>query len=89
MSTTLQQLPAATYAVDPIHSSVGFGVQYNKLATFRTVFDSFDAQLADGVLTGTADARSIRGQHTLQARKALGASLYDEVIHRDNLVLIL
>jgi glutamate 5-kinase len=37
---------------------------------------------------GTADARAIRGLRTEQARKALGAALYDEVIHRDNLVLI-
>jgi glutamate 5-kinase len=35
----------------------------------------------------TADARIIRGLRTHQARKALGAALYDEVIHRDNLVL--
>jgi len=37
----------------------------------------------------TADARTIRGLHTDQARAALGSALYDEVIHRDNLVLIL
>ncbi|MBV8309375.1 MAG: glutamate 5-kinase [Planctomycetaceae bacterium] len=37
----------------------------------------------------TPDARTIRGLHTDQARAALGSALYDEVIHRDNLVLIL
>ena len=36
----------------------------------------------------TADAERIRGLHTHEARQALGATLYDEVIHRDNLVLI-
>jgi glutamate 5-kinase len=36
----------------------------------------------------TADARLIRGLRTEQARQALGSALYDEVIHRDNLVLI-
>ena len=36
----------------------------------------------------TADARQIRGLRTEQARQALGAALYDEVVHRDNLVLI-
>ena len=35
-----------------------------------------------------ADARSIRGQHTLKARQTLGGACYDEVIHRDNLVLL-
>ena len=37
----------------------------------------------------TPDARIIRGLHTDQARAALGSALYDEVVHRDNLVLIL
>jgi glutamate 5-kinase len=37
----------------------------------------------------TPEARKIRGLHTEEARQALGFALYDEVIHRDNLVLIL
>ena len=37
----------------------------------------------------TADARQIRGLRTDQAREVLGSALYDEVVHRDNLVLIL
>ncbi|MFO0890135.1 MAG: glutamate 5-kinase [Isosphaeraceae bacterium] len=36
----------------------------------------------------TADANAIKGLRTEQARKALGATLYDEVIHRDNLVIV-
>jgi glutamate 5-kinase len=36
----------------------------------------------------TADARAIRGLRTADARRALGAAIYDEVVHRDNLVLI-
>jgi glutamate 5-kinase len=36
----------------------------------------------------TNDAHRIRGLHTHQARQTLGATLYDEVVHRDNLVLI-
>jgi len=59
VSTTLQQVPTDTYAVDPVHSSFGFGVRYNGVATFRSSFDKVDAQLADGVLTGSADVRSI------------------------------
>jgi polyisoprenoid-binding protein YceI len=59
VSTTLQQVPTDTYTVDPVHSSFGFGVRYNGLATFRSSFDKVDAQLADGVLTGSADVRSI------------------------------
>jgi glutamate 5-kinase len=37
---------------------------------------------------GTSDAQRIQGLHTHLARQALGATLYDEVVHRDNLVLI-
>jgi polyisoprenoid-binding protein YceI len=59
MSTTIQQVPTDTYGLDPVHSSFGFGVRYNGLATFRSSFDKVDAQLADGVLTGSADVRSI------------------------------
>src|SRR5215211_5302589 len=59
MSTTIQQVPTGTYSLDPVHSTIGFGVKYNKLATFRSTFENVDAQLADGVLTGTADASSI------------------------------
>jgi len=51
MSTTIQQVPTDTYGLDPVHSSFGFGVRYNGLATFRSSFDKVDAQLADGVLT--------------------------------------
>jgi glutamate 5-kinase len=36
----------------------------------------------------TAEARQVRGLRTDQARRTLGAALYDEVVHRDNLVLI-
>ena len=35
----------------------------------------------------TAEARQIRGLRTDQARQALGSAPYDEVIHKDNLVL--
>jgi polyisoprenoid-binding protein YceI len=60
MTTTLQQIPSGTYSLDPVHSSIGFGVRYNKLTTFRSTFEKTDAQLSDGVLTGTADVTSIK-----------------------------
>jgi glutamate 5-kinase len=37
----------------------------------------------------TSEARRIQGLRTEQARQTLGASFYTEVVHRDNLVLIL
>ncbi|HWH94174.1 MAG TPA: YceI family protein [Baekduia sp.] len=59
MSTTTTQLPSGTYGLDPVHSSIGFGVKYNGLATFRSSFEKYDATYADGVLTGSADVTSI------------------------------
>jgi polyisoprenoid-binding protein YceI len=59
MSTTIQQVPTGTYTLDPVHSGIGFGVKYN-VGTFRTTFEQVDAQLVDGVLTGTAQVSSIK-----------------------------
>jgi glutamate 5-kinase len=36
----------------------------------------------------TSDAKRIRGLHTHEARAELGVAAYDEVVHRDNLALI-
>jgi polyisoprenoid-binding protein YceI len=60
MSTTLQQVPAGTYNVDPIHSTIGFSVNHLGISAFRTGFASYTAQLVDGVLTGTAEVDSIQ-----------------------------
>ena len=35
----------------------------------------------------TVDAREIRGLRSDEARQRLGTDLYDEVVHKDNLVL--
>jgi polyisoprenoid-binding protein YceI len=60
MSTTLQQLPAGTYGVDPVHSSFGFAVKHNGISTFRGQFEQVDAKLDDGVLTGAAQVESVK-----------------------------
>jgi polyisoprenoid-binding protein YceI len=63
MSTTAQtstQIPAGTWRVDPIHSSIGFAVKHNTVMTFRGTFEEFDATLANGRLEGTAAVASIK-----------------------------
>lgn len=60
MSTTTQQLPTGTYALDPVHSTIGFGVRYNGIATYRSSFATYDAAYKDGVLTGSAQVDSIQ-----------------------------
>jgi polyisoprenoid-binding protein YceI len=57
--STATSTPAGTYALDPIHSTIGFGVKYNGLATFRSSFEKYDATYVDGVLIGSADVSSI------------------------------
>jgi polyisoprenoid-binding protein YceI len=60
MSTTeTQALPAGTWAVDPIHSTIGFAVGY-LAGTFTGTFSDFGVVLADGVLAGSAKVASIQ-----------------------------
>ncbi len=52
--------------------------------------DASGQEFARGLTNyATSDARRIRGLRTQEARLALGSAMYDEVVHRDNLVLIL
>jgi polyisoprenoid-binding protein YceI len=60
MSTTeTQALPIGTWRVDPVHSSVGFGVEY-MAGTFTGTFNEFDVAVADGVLKGSAKVASVQ-----------------------------
>lgn len=61
MSTsTIQQVPAGTYNLDPVHSTFGFAIKHNGVSTFRGQFEQVDAKLEDGVLTGTAQVESVK-----------------------------
>jgi polyisoprenoid-binding protein YceI len=53
------EIPAGTWQADPVHSSVGFAVKYLGVATFTGELTSFEATLAEGRLTGTAQVASI------------------------------
>jgi polyisoprenoid-binding protein YceI len=60
--TVNQKVPAGTWTVDPIHSSVGFSVTHNNVATYRSKFDSYEATLTGGDeprLVGSVDVQSI------------------------------
>ena len=57
--TTATDTLQGTYVLDPIHSSASFAVKHMVVSTFRGRFESFDAQLVDGKLTGTVDVSSI------------------------------
>jgi len=60
--TIQQQIPAGTYVVDPVHSSIGFSVVHNGVTTFRSGFAGYEARLAGGEaprLEGTVGVASI------------------------------
>ena len=47
------------WQADPIHSSIGFEVKYLGVATFTGELTGFEASLADGELTGSAEVSSV------------------------------
>jgi polyisoprenoid-binding protein YceI len=63
MSTTTEQgVPAGTYVVDPVHSSIGFSVTHKGISAFRSTFGSYDVKFEGGEapkLTGSVDVASI------------------------------
>src|SRR5258705_3446467 len=60
MSTTeTQAIPAGTWALDPVHSTIGFAVGY-MAGTFTGGFSQFDADVTDGVFTGSAKVASVQ-----------------------------
>ncbi len=46
--TIKQEIPAGTYAMDPVHSSIGFAVIHNGVSTFRSGFRDYEARLTGG-----------------------------------------
>jgi polyisoprenoid-binding protein YceI len=60
MSTDTQQaVPTGTWALDAVHSTVAFAVDYMS-GTFQGSFSEVDADVTDGVLTGSAQVSSIQ-----------------------------
>jgi polyisoprenoid-binding protein YceI len=57
-----QKIPAGTWVVDPVHSSIGFAVTHNGVTTFRSGFDRYEARLDGGEqprLEGSVEVESI------------------------------
>jgi polyisoprenoid-binding protein YceI len=52
-------LPAGTWQLDPIHSTVGFSVKHMLVANFRGGFGTFAVTLDEDGLRGTVDVASI------------------------------
>src|SRR6187397_3554076 len=86
MSTqTIQQaVPAGTYAVDPVHSSIGFAVVHNGVSTFRSGFGSYEARLSGGEsqrLEGSVDVGSIQIEEPQLKGHLLSPEFFDAERH--------
>jgi len=57
--TTEQAIPTGTWTLDTVHSSVGYAVRHSGVSLFKGTVDSFEAELADGTIRGSADVSSI------------------------------
>ncbi|TCN50133.1 polyisoprenoid-binding protein YceI [Rhodococcus sp. SMB37] len=57
-TTTLPGLTAGTWAIDPVHSSVGFSVRHLMVSKVRGTFENFSGSIVvaeDGTATATAE----------------------------------
>jgi polyisoprenoid-binding protein YceI len=59
MSVDTQVVPAGTWSIDKVHSTIGFAIDY-MAGTFQGSFGDVDAELTDGVLRGSANVASIQ-----------------------------
>jgi len=61
MSTTIteQAVPTGTWALDKVHSTVGYAVRHSGVSLFKGGISDFDAELVDGTLRGSADVSKI------------------------------
>ena len=60
MTTQTQQaLPTGTWKPDPVHSAIGFAVDY-MAGTFQGAFTDFDASVVDSVVRGSAEVASVQ-----------------------------
>src|SRR6476659_313959 len=75
-----QEIPAGTWVVDPVHSSVGFAVTHNGVTTFRSGFDRYEARLSGGEqprLEGTVEVESVAIEEEMLKGHLLSPEFFD------------
>jgi polyisoprenoid-binding protein YceI len=91
MSTTeTTAIPTGTWALDPVHSTIGFAVSY-MAGTFTGGFSQFDAVLADSVFKGSAKVASVQVKDPdlathLQSPDFFDAERYPELAFESNAI---
>lgn len=77
---TTEALPTGTWGVDPVHSDIGFTVDYMS-GTFRGTFSKFSAQVSDGRLEGTAEVASVQVKDPNLEQHLQGPDFFDAERH--------
>jgi polyisoprenoid-binding protein YceI len=75
-------VPAGTWNVDPVHSSVGFEVPY-AAGTFGGEVTKVEATLEDGTLVGKADIRTIQVKDESLQAHLLSPEFFDADRHAE------
>lgn len=75
-----QEIPAGTWVVDPVHSSIGFAVTHNGVTTFRSGFERYEARLSGGEsprLEGTVEVESVEIDDEMLKGHLLSPEFFD------------
>lgn len=75
-----QEVPAGSYALDPVHSSILFAVTHNGLTTFRSGFERYEARFSGGEtpnLVGTVEVESIEIDEEMLKGHLLSPEFFD------------
>jgi polyisoprenoid-binding protein YceI len=74
-------LPAGTWQIDPVHSTVEFSVKHMVVANFRGGFDSFDVTVDEEGIRGTVDVSSVRVSEPNLTGHLLAPDFFDAERH--------
>jgi polyisoprenoid-binding protein YceI len=75
-----QEVPAGTWVVDPVHSSINFAVTHNGVTTFRSGFDGYQARLSGGEqpqLEGSVEVASVSIEEEMLKGHLLSPEFFD------------
>jgi polyisoprenoid-binding protein YceI len=73
---TVEIVPAGSWAIDPVHSTIGFEIAYLG-GTFRGTFSGVEATLGDGGLAGSARVENVHVQDENLNAHLLGPDFFD------------
>ncbi len=82
--TVTQKVPAGTYSVDPVHSSIEFAVVHNGVSTFRSRFRDYEAKLEGGEaprLEGAVEVASVDISEEMLKGHLLSPEFFDAERH--------